>query len=125
VHADHRFHFDDASGDLDEAQAQGVELSDAPHRTLWHRDAKSPHQPIGAGVEEQPELIGGRFCAGRSVRRQMGLPGFDVVFGLAAPAIDVFIERAGIALPQIGDDEAGVGSFLADFDAGDDAFDSA
>ena len=42
VHADHRFHFDDAGGDFDEAQAQGVELGDAPHRTLWHRHAKAP-----------------------------------------------------------------------------------
>ena len=29
--ADHGLHLDDAGGDLDEAQAQGVELGDAPH----------------------------------------------------------------------------------------------
>ena len=42
VHADHRFHFDDAGGDLDEAQAQGVELGDAPHRAFGI-DTRSPH----------------------------------------------------------------------------------
>jgi len=58
MHADHRLHFDHASGDLDEAQAQGVELRDAPHRAFGHRLAQTPHQPVGAGVQEQPELIG-------------------------------------------------------------------
>ena len=83
MHPDDRLHFDDAGGDLDEAQAQRVELSDTPHRAFRHRDAKSPHQPIGAGVEEEAELIGGRLGAGGAIRRQMGLPGFDVV--LARP----------------------------------------
>src|SRR5208337_4794615 len=55
----------------------------------------------------------------------MRLPGFDVVFGLSAPAIDVFVEHASVAFVQIGDDEAGVGSFLADFDASDDPLDAA
>ena len=98
VHADHRLHLDDAGGDLDEPQAQGVELGDAPHRTLRHRDAQAPHQPIGAGVQEQPELVGRRLRAGRAVRREMRLPGFDVVFSLAAPAVDVFVEGTGVAL---------------------------
>ena len=111
MHPDHRLHFDDAGGDLDEAQAQGVELGDAPRRALRHRDAKPPHQPIGAGVEEETELIGRRLGAGRAVRRQMRLPGLDVVFGLAASAIKVFVEAARVALPEIGDDEAGVGAF--------------
>ena len=32
MHSDHRLHLDDAGGDLDEAQAQRIELGDAPHR---------------------------------------------------------------------------------------------
>jgi hypothetical protein len=55
----------------------------------------------------------------------MGLPGFDVVLRLAAPAVDVLIEPAGVALFQIGDDEARVRSLRADLDAGDDALDAA
>src|SRR5271166_1810762 len=55
----------------------------------------------------------------------MGLPGFDVIFGLAAPAIDVFVKPSRVALPEIVDDEARIGPVLADFDAGDDPLDAA
>src|SRR5271166_3162609 len=55
----------------------------------------------------------------------MGLPGLDMVFGLAAPAIDILVEPASVAFAQIGDDEAGVRSFRARFDAGDDPLDPA
>src|ERR1700677_3370042 len=55
----------------------------------------------------------------------MRLPGFDMIFGLAAPAIDFLVERARIALLEIGDDEARVGALRANFDAGDDALDAA
>ena len=40
-----------------------------------------------------------------------------MVFGLAAPAIDILVEPASVAFAQIGDDEAGVRSFRARFDA--------
>jgi len=43
----------------------------------------------------------------------------------ASSTIEVFVQRAGVALAQIGDDEAGIGSFLADFDASDDPLDAA
>src|SRR5665811_413932 len=55
----------------------------------------------------------------------MRLPGLDVIFGLAAPAIDILIEHARIAGVEIGDDEACVGPVRAGFDAGDDALDAA
>jgi hypothetical protein len=48
-------------------------------------------------VQEQPLLVGRGFHAGGAVRRQMRLPRFDVVFGVAAPAIDILVERAGVA----------------------------
>ena len=48
-----------------------------------------------------------------------------MVLGLTAPAVEVFVKYASVALSQIGDDEAGVAPFLADFDAGDDALDAA
>ena len=105
MHPDHRLHLDDAGGDFDEAQAQGVELGDAPHRALRHRLAQTPHQPVGAGVQEQPKLIGGGLGAGGAIGRQMRLEGLDVVFGLAAPAIEILVERARVAFAQIGDDE--------------------
>ena len=89
VNPDHRFHLDNAGGDLDEPEPQRVELRDAPHRTLWHRHAQAPHEPVGAGVQEQPELVGRGLGAGGAVGRQMRLPGLDVVFRLAAPAVDI------------------------------------
>src|SRR5271166_3411704 len=55
----------------------------------------------------------------------MRLEGFDVVFGLATPAIDLFIEHASVSLVQVGDNEARVGPFGASLDAGDDALDAA
>jgi len=36
VKLDHRLHLDDARGEFDEPQAQGVELRDAPHRAPGH-----------------------------------------------------------------------------------------
>src|ERR1019366_876524 len=55
----------------------------------------------------------------------MRLPGLDVIFGLAAPAIDILIKHARIAGVEIGDDEACVGPFRAGLDTGDDPFDTA
>src|SRR4051794_27199737 len=55
----------------------------------------------------------------------MGLPGFDVVFCLTAPAIDIFIKSAGVAAFQICDDEARVRSIRADLDPRDDPLDTA
>src|SRR5271167_2489009 len=48
-----------------------------------------------------------------------------MIFGLAAPAIDILVERAGAAFAQIGDDKARVGPLRANFDAGDDPLDAA
>ena len=125
VHADHSLQLDDPRGDLDQAQAQRVELRHAPHRALRHRNAKAPHDPVGARVQEQPQLVGACLGARRAVGRQVGLPGFDVVLGLTALAVDILVEPTGVALLQIGDDEARVRTLRADLDAGDDALDAA
>ena len=70
-------------------------------RTLRHRGAQPPHQPVGAGMQEQPELVGGRLGAGGAVRGQMGLPGLDVIFGLPAPAIDLLVEPVAAAASRL------------------------
>src|SRR5271166_2365625 len=125
VNVDRCLHLDDARGDFDEAQAQRVELGDAPYRTFRHRCAQTPHEPIGARVQEQPQLVGRSLRARGAVGRQMRLPGFDVIFGVAAPTINILVERAGVARLEIGDDEARVGPLRASLDAGDDALDAA
>ena len=71
-----------------------------------------------SGVQEQPQLVGRGFGARGAVRRQMRLPGFDVIFGLATPAVDILIEHARIAGVEIGGDEACVGPVRTGFDAG-------
>lgn len=76
-------------------------------------------------MQKQPELVGRRSCARGSVGGEMGLPRLDVVLGRAAPAVEIRVERLGFPACKIGDDEAGVGSLVADFDAGDDALDAA
>ena len=53
LHADEGFQFGDAGSDLDEAQAQGVELDGAPDGSFRHGCAQTPHQPVGTGMEEQ------------------------------------------------------------------------
>jgi len=121
VQADLRLHLDHPRGDLDEAQSQRVELGDGKARALRHRGAQAPHQPVGAGVQEQPELVGRSSCARGAVGGEMGLPGFDVVLGCAAPAVDILVEHLGLAACKVGDDEPGVGSLGADLDAGDEA----
>src|SRR5208282_61277 len=55
----------------------------------------------------------------------MRLPRLDVIFGLAAPTINILVEHSGVALLEIGDDEACVGAFRASLDASDDALDAA
>src|SRR5208282_3101480 len=55
----------------------------------------------------------------------MRLPGFDVIFGLAAPTVEVLIEHPRIAGVEIGDNEACVGPVRTGFDAGDDALNTA
>jgi hypothetical protein len=55
----------------------------------------------------------------------MRLPRFDVIFSLAAPAIDIVVNDTGVAEFQVRDDKTCVGPFRADFDAGDDPLDAA
>src|SRR3954466_2066381 len=54
----------------------------------------------------------------------MGFPGLDVIFRLAAGAIDVLIDGAAAHLIETGDDESGVGALRSGLDAGDDALDA-
>src|SRR5271166_4010949 len=76
-------------------------------------------------MQEQAELIGGRFAAGRAVGGEMGFPGFDVTFRAAAPAIDVLVKDLRPAAFEIGYDEPCIGSVFTRFDARDDALDAA
>ncbi len=45
-------HFGDAPGNLDQAQADGVELGVAPERGSGRQAAQGQHQPISSGVDQ-------------------------------------------------------------------------
>ena len=108
---------DDAGGDLEQAEAQGVELGMAPGRSRRQCGAQGPHQPVGAGVQEEPELIGGGAGARSPIGRQVALSRFDVVLGLAAGAVELFVDRLATATGEVGDDETSVAALWARLDA--------
>lgn len=110
---------------LSRAQSQRVELRGAPKGTLGCGHAQVPHDPVGAGVQKEAQLVGRRFGAGGAVSVKMRLPRLDMVLGLAAAAIDVFIEPARVAFVEIGDDEALIDAIWSGFGSRDDALDAA
>ncbi len=65
------------------------ELGEALVGPFRHGAAQPPQDPVGPGVDEQPELIGHGPGAGGSVGREMDFPGLDVVFGRSAPTVDL------------------------------------
>ena len=92
VDLDLGFQLDDAGGEFDQAQSQSVELHDAPDRAFGHEAAHRPQEPIGAGVQEQAELVGFGLVAGGAVGGEVVLPGLDVVLGLTTRAIEPLVE---------------------------------
>src|SRR4051795_10097903 len=54
----------------------------------------------------------------------MGLPGLDVVLGLATGTVDVLVNGAAAHTIETGDDEAGLDALRSGLDAGDDALDA-
>ena len=97
----------DARGDLDQTEPDRIELRLAPEGCAGRQAAQAQHQPVGGGVDQQAELVGGRLAARGAVGGKVQLMRLDQIFGLSTRAIELFIERLGIAL-QIGDDEAAV-----------------
>jgi hypothetical protein len=71
-------------------------------------------------VQHEAELVGAGARAGGAVGGEVQAPGFDVVLGLAALAIEVLVDPPRRAAGEAGDDEAGVGAPGAGLDAGDD-----
>ena len=55
--------FDHAGGDLDQAKAQRRELRNRERQALCDGIACGQHQPVGGGVQDQPELVGLRVTA--------------------------------------------------------------
>jgi hypothetical protein len=77
VDLDLLFQFDDAGGEFQQAQPQGVELHDTPSGARRHQAAHRPQQPVGAGMQEQAELVGLGRVAGGSVGGEVVFPGLS------------------------------------------------
>jgi hypothetical protein len=109
VQADAGEEFTDAPADLEEAQAQGVELE------RWvalgaEPAAEGVEEPVGSGVQEPAELVGPEAMVTQAVGDAGALVVFDPALHLAT--IDVpIIERLGWVGPG-GDDKAGVGPLV-------------
>src|SRR6202140_4890170 len=102
-------HLGDAPGHLDQAEADRVELGVAPERCPGRQPAQAQHQPVGGGVDQEAELVGGGLGARGAVGGKVQLVRLDQVLGLPARAIYLLVERFRQAR-EIGDDEAAVGA---------------
>ena len=100
-------HLDDPGGDLDQREADRVELSGAPERGLGGQATQRVQEPVGRGVDQQTELVRGGAGARRPVRGEVQLVRLDQVLGLAALAVDALVKPARRAF-EVGDDEAAV-----------------
>lgn len=65
---------DDPGRQFDQTQAQRVELYGPLARPARHQSAHRPQQPVGVGMQEQPELVGGGLVAGGAIGGEVRLP---------------------------------------------------
>ena len=70
-------------------------------------------------MQDEAELVGDRALAGGPVGGELALVQLDEVLGLAAGAVDIFIEMAGVSAER-GDDVAGVEAARGGLQPGDD-----
>ena len=98
---------DYAGADLEKAFPEGCELGSGERHPAGHGIAQGEHEPVGRGVLDEAELVGDRALAGGPVGGELALVQLDQVLGLAASAIDSFVEMAGVSAER-GDDVAGV-----------------
>ena len=75
-------------------------------------------------MQEQAHLIGAGPRARGAIGGEMGLPRLDVIFSLAARAVDVLVQGAWRSGFQVGDDEASIHAQWSGLDARDDSLDA-
>jgi hypothetical protein len=89
----------------------------------WESDAaQCADQDIGHRREEQPQLVGPHRPGRGAVGEEIELALLDAVFHLAAGAVDLLVEVAGVVLRarQRGNDKARIGLALGPLRLGDD-----
>ena len=70
--------------------------------------AQGMHQHIGGGMQEQPELVGGRFVTTGTAGFQTVFVVFDEEFCITPVAINLLVEIFGPGLFERSDDVAGI-----------------
>ena len=108
----------DAGPDLQEFEAQGIDLGRSQFRAL-EVVAQQPKQAVGRGVEQQPELIGQEAMTTQTIGLDLQLQFLDAVFHVAPEHVDVVIDKPWVA-HQVGDHEALIGAQVGIFHLGDD-----
>ncbi len=111
----------DPGGDLDEAERQGGEFGVTQLMGGGHAQAQFPHDPEGGGVEDETDLVRERGAAAGSIGGELCPVELDQGLGLAARAVDAFVEMHVVALRQAGHDEARVDFPFGRKEARDDA----
>ena len=112
------FEFPDAGSDFEQVQADDIELGVGKLGGFKSVFPEGMEQNIGGGVQEEAELVGGKFVAGGAVGFEVDFVVFDIVFHLAAAAVEVFVDGGVIGIGEIGDHEAGVVAFGVNFGFG-------
>jgi len=100
----------DQSGDLEQEQAESVELPPAEGGRAPHDDApKRIEQSVGDRMQKQSEGVGDVGGARQPIASERSLEVLDRVFRLSARSVQLFVDDARLALVHGGDDEARVG----------------
>ena len=86
------FEFPDAGADFEQVQADDIELGVGELSGFKGVFPEGLEQNVGGGVQEEAELIGGKLVAGGAVGLEVDFVVFDVVFHLAAAAVEVFVD---------------------------------
>jgi hypothetical protein len=117
VHPDAATGLPDAGPDLQEFEAQGIDLVRSQFRALEVLSQKLK-QAVGRGVEQQPGLIGQEAMATQVIYLDIQLQFLDAVFHIAPKHVNVVIDKLGVA-HQVSDYEALVGAQTGIFHFGD------
>ena len=89
---------DHLGADLEQSLLEGGELARGERHPARHGVAEREHQPVGGGVEHQPELGGERALAGGSAGGELDLVLLDQIFRMSARAVCPLLEAARLAL---------------------------
>ncbi len=81
------FEFPDAGADFEQVQADDIKLGVGELGGFKGVFPEGLEQDIGRRVQEEAELVGGKFVAGGAVGFEVDFVVFDVVFHLAAATI--------------------------------------